>query len=81
MRHVALHWVLPCAALSLCLIACDTKLPVSKPEMTRAKNSVVLISLDTTRRDHLSVYGYDRKTSPNLDAMSADGIVMQNFLT
>ncbi|MFB0977005.1 MAG: sulfatase [Myxococcota bacterium] len=49
--------------------------------MTSAKNSVVLISLDTTRRDHLSVYGYDRKTSPNLDAMSADGIVMQNFLT
>jgi arylsulfatase A-like enzyme len=81
MRHVALHWVLPCAALSLCLIACDTELPVSEPAMTRAKNSVVLISLDTTRRDHLSVYGYDRKTSPNLDAMSADGIVMQNFLT
>ncbi|MEO1913151.1 MAG: sulfatase-like hydrolase/transferase, partial [Myxococcales bacterium] len=81
MRHVALHWVLPCAALSLCLIACDTKLSVSEPAITRAKNSVVLISLDTTRRDHLSVYGYDRKTSPNLDAMSADGIVMQNFLT
>ncbi|MDE0908820.1 MAG: sulfatase [Myxococcota bacterium] len=81
MRHVALHWVLPCAALSLCLIACDTERPVSEPAMTRAKNSVVLISLDTTRRDHLSVYGYDRKTSPNLDAMSADGIVMQNFLT
>jgi len=82
MRHVALRWTLPCAALSLCFIACDTKLPVSEPAiMTSAKNSVVLISLDTTRRDHLSVYGYDRKTSPNLDAMSADGIVMQNFLT
>ena len=28
---------------------------------------VFLISLDTTRADHLSTYGYERETSPNLD--------------
>lgn len=28
---------------------------------------VVLISLDTTRADHLSVYGYGRRTTPNLE--------------
>ncbi len=35
--------------------------------------SVVLISLDTLRADHLSCYGYRRKTSPNLDALAARG--------
>ena len=44
-------------------------------------NSIVMISLDTTRPDHLSLYGYDGPTSPNLEALAADGLVMQNFLT
>ena len=44
-------------------------------------HSIVLISLDTTRRDHLSLYGYDLPTSPNLDALAKDAVVMQNFLT
>ncbi len=30
--------------------------------------NIVLISLDTLRADHLSLYGYERQTSPNLDA-------------
>jgi len=29
--------------------------------------NVVLISLDTVRPDHLSLYGYARKTTPNLE--------------
>lgn len=36
--------------------------------------SVLLIVLDTLRADHLSSYGYDRPTSPNLDAFAAQGI-------
>ncbi|MFT5444575.1 MAG: arylsulfatase A-like enzyme [Myxococcota bacterium] len=48
---------------------------------TTASNSIVIISLDTTRPDHLSVYGYDRPTSPNLEALADDAVVMQNFLT
>lgn len=30
--------------------------------------NIILISLDTLRPDHLSGYGYDRQTSPNIDA-------------
>jgi arylsulfatase A-like enzyme len=40
-----------------------------------------MISLDTTRPDHLSLYGYDRPTSPNLEALAQDGILMKDFLT
>ena len=36
--------------------------------------NVVLISIDTCRADHLSCYGYSRKTSPNIDAVAAEGI-------
>jgi len=31
--------------------------------------SIILISLDTLRADHLSLYGYERKTSPFLDSL------------
>ena len=33
---------------------------------------VILVSLDTTRADHLSTYGYGRETSPNLTAFASD---------
>lgn len=33
--------------------------------------NIVLISLDTTRADHLSVYGYSRRTTPHLEAFAA----------
>jgi arylsulfatase A-like enzyme len=36
--------------------------------------NALLITLDTTRADHLSCYGYPRKTSPNLDALAADAV-------
>ena len=39
---------------------------------------VVLIVVDTLRADHLGLYGYDRPTSPNLDAWAADGRVFKH---
>lgn len=35
---------------------------------------MVLITLDTTRADHLGSYGYERETSPHLDALAADAV-------
>jgi len=40
--------------------------------------NVLLVSIDSLRADHLGVYGYDRPTSPHLDALAADGIVFEN---
>ncbi|MBT3340733.1 MAG: sulfatase-like hydrolase/transferase [Planctomycetes bacterium] len=39
-----------------------------------ARPNVVLITLDTTRADHLSVYGYDRDTSPRLEEFAKEAI-------
>jgi len=36
---------------------------------------VVLIFIDTLRQDHLSIYGYARETTPNLEAWSKDAAV------
>ena len=40
--------------------------------------SVVLIVVDTLRADHLGLYGYDRPTSPTLDAWAAEGRVFEH---
>ena len=40
--------------------------------------NVLLISLDTTRRDHLSCYGYSRSTTPNLDALAERGLLFEH---
>ena len=36
---------------------------------------IVVLCVDTLRRDHLGFYGYERDTSPNLDALAARSIV------
>ncbi|MGH7895043.1 MAG: sulfatase [Candidatus Binatia bacterium] len=36
---------------------------------------VILVSLDTTRADHLSTYGYGRETSPRLTAFAGDALL------
>ncbi|MEQ1567093.1 MAG: sulfatase [Myxococcota bacterium] len=39
--------------------------------------NVLVILWDTTRADHLSVYGYRRPTTPQLDAFAAEGAVFE----
>ena len=40
----------------------------------------VLILLDTVRADHLSCYGYDRPTSPHIDALARDGVRFERVI-
>ncbi|MGB6338906.1 MAG: sulfatase-like hydrolase/transferase, partial [Candidatus Aminicenantaceae bacterium] len=48
---------------------------------TRAKEpNIVLISIDTLRRDHLSTYGYEKKTSPFLDSLASESAVFNNAI-
>ena len=42
---------------------------------------ILLVTIDTTRADHVSAYGYARQTSPNLDALAARGVRMARAYT
>lgn len=50
----------------------------SRPSDTWPEASVVLVSIDTLRADHLPLYGYARGSTPNLDALGREGIVFDN---
>src|SRR5262245_18009229 len=42
-----------------------------------AGKSIVVITLDTTRSDHLGCYGYPLPTSPNIDALAQQGVLFE----
>jgi arylsulfatase A-like enzyme len=45
------------------------------PSPPAAPPNVLIYLIDTLRADHLGVYGYERPTSPNIDAFARDAIV------
>lgn len=44
------------------------------------ETSVVILVPDALRADHCSCYGYERKTTPNLDHWAADGLLFENVI-
>lgn len=43
--------------------------------------SMLLVTLDTTRLDHLGIGGYHRPTSPNIDALAREGVWFPNAVS
>ena len=53
----------------------------NSPTPARAPiRNVVLISLDTTRADYLGCYGHTGSTTPNIDAVAAEGVLFENVV-
>ncbi len=40
--------------------------------------NVILIAIDTLRASHLSCYGYEKSTSPNIDKLASEGVLFSN---
>lgn len=62
----------------------DAQVPVPPtltppPSGLTLKPNVVLVTIDALRADHVSAYGYARKTTPNLDKLSQepDGVLFE----
>ncbi len=73
--------VLSAVSLLLVFVACtkhreDTEGKVAGASRSRGA-SVVLISIDTLRSDHLPLYGARGLETPTLDAIATDGIVFE----
>jgi arylsulfatase A-like enzyme len=54
--------------------------PVCAAERTLPPIDVVLIAVDTLRADHLGFLGYERATSPHLDALARDALVFEHAI-
>lgn len=70
----------PLLLLALALLAVAgvaTVLRVRRARAPRVRN-VVLLLVDTLRADHLSVYGYGRDTSPNLERLAKSAVVFEH---
>jgi arylsulfatase A-like enzyme/tetratricopeptide (TPR) repeat protein len=69
---VTAGWRLPLLAAAFGLLTACAAAP---------ERNVVVITLDTTRADHLGCYGYRRDTTPRLDALATEGTLFESCLT
>jgi len=70
------------AAFALALLYLRAPDSVARGERPLCERcNVVLISFDTVRADHLGTYGYERPTSPNVDALAAKSIVFDRAIS
>ena len=46
--------------------------------MRSEKPNIILIVLDAVRFDHLSCYGYEKHTTPNIDRLADHGVLFEN---
>jgi arylsulfatase A-like enzyme len=44
------------------------------------KKNIILITVDCLRQDHLSCYGYQRATSPNMDKLARKGVLFDQAI-
>jgi arylsulfatase A-like enzyme len=58
--------------------ATETLYSITSVSPPNGSPNLIIIVVDALRADHLSAYGYLRQTSPNLDRISAEGILFEN---
>ena len=59
------------------------RVPLYEPDVypTGKRPSVLLITIDTLRADHVGAYGYKNARTPNLDALAACGVMFRQTVT
>ncbi len=71
MTRMRCVWVVSALVLSAALVW------VALPERTQGPN-VLIVVWDTVRRDHLSLYGHPKPTTPALEQWAKDAVVFEN---
>ena len=54
---------------------------IETPPTGKGPTNVILIAVDTLRADRMSCYGYERPTTPHLDALAADGVRFESAVS
>jgi arylsulfatase A-like enzyme len=73
------EWVL--IAVVVILAGFEASTAILRSRNRPSGPNVLLISLDTLRRDHLGCYGYRRDVSPNIDALTMTSVVYDDAIT
>jgi len=67
----------------LCVLLASVSILVScseRPIPPQGAKNVIVLTLDGLRQDHLSAFGYSRRTSPNLDWLAENSLVFRNMV-
>lgn len=64
--------------LAVAVVMAAALLPAAGCRREGPRPDVLLVTIDTLRRDHCSLYGYPVKTTPNLDALASRGITFED---
>ncbi|MDJ0851976.1 MAG: sulfatase [Myxococcota bacterium] len=72
-----LHWRLRSTSLSAALALLALVAGCSGGDLELPVDTVVLVSIDSLRADHLGVYGYEPPTSPTIDRLAAKGAAFE----
>jgi len=67
--------------LTLTLGTSDLKSQISELSGLTDRPNVIFIIMDATRADHLSCYGYHRKTSENIDRIAEQGTLYEQCIS
>jgi len=82
-RSRIIAWIVAVGLAALAAVGCGENSPTASSR--RAENDrpaaprrVVLLSVDTLRADRLACYGYGRPTSPSIDRLASEGVLLEN---
>jgi len=85
-RAVTTVTLLALAALGACRSSCrgsDAATAAAAPKPPNAKgpsyrgHNIIIVSVDTLRADHLGAHGYQRPTSPRMDALAKESVLFE----
>jgi len=65
------------APLPALLVALVLLVPPAPAQERAPRPNLVLVTIDTLRREHLGCYGYPRPTSPRIDALAEEAVLFE----
>ncbi len=77
-EHLGYPLPVPARAFRLAVVAVAAALASLPACRARPPRNVVIVTIDTLRRDRVSAYGYTRPTTPEVDALGARGVVFED---
>ncbi|RMH01976.1 MAG: hypothetical protein D6702_10095 [Planctomycetota bacterium] len=78
-----LYWLAVAAGWGLPLLGPSPRSGAAPPTAAPPPGApnVLFLLVDTLRADHLGCYGYERPTSPRIDALAAGGVLYENCIS